>query len=62
MEWINNCDRVTHPKLQHGRMYEVRLESGHITMALFNVYTGGDEVAFILPISHKELSVVAFLA
>ena len=48
MEWINNCERIVHPKLEHGRMYEVRLESGHIIMALFNVYAGGEEVAFFV--------------
>ena len=62
MEWIDNCDRVTHPKLKHGQLYEVRLDSGHVITALFNVYAGGEEVAFVMPISKKELSVTKFMA
>lgn len=57
MKWIKNCDRISHPSLYHGRMVDVRLESGHEIRAKFWVYQGGEEVAFVLPDTHKELSV-----
>ena len=58
--WIENDDRVTHPYLKHDCMYSVKLESGHEIKALFNVYAGGEEVAFLLPVTRKELSVTHF--
>ena len=57
MEWVKNCDRTSNPKLVHGKKYRVKLEGGHIIYAKFNVYQGGEEVAFILPVTGKELSV-----
>lgn len=57
MEWVKNDDRISHPKLAHGNKYRVRLECDHIIYALFNVYQGGEEVAFIHPCTHRELSV-----
>lgn len=62
MNWIDECDRVVHPNLKHGQEYSVILESGHEIRALFNVYAGGEEVAWLLPITRKELSVVRFRA
>ena len=41
-------------------MYTVKLESGHEMRALFNVYAGGEEVAFLMPESRGELSVIEF--
>lgn len=60
-EWIKCSDRVTHSKLVHDKLYRVRLESGHEINAVFNVYEGGEEVAFLLPITGGELSVTHFL-
>ena len=62
MEWIENCNIIIHPKLVHKKNYEVKLESGLKLRAMFWVYKGGDEVAFILPISGEELSVTHFFA
>lgn len=62
MEWIKNCDRITHPKLIHKKEYRVKLESGGDIDAMFWVYAGGEEVAFVLPITGKELSVTHFFA
>lgn len=61
MEWIEVCDRITHKKLIHGKMYKVRLHNDHELDAKFNVYQGGEEVAFILPVSGREVSVTHFL-
>lgn len=60
MEWIKNCDRITHPKLHHKGMYTVKLETGQEVRAKFWVYEGGEEVAFVLPETHGELSVTHF--
>ena len=57
MKWVKNCDSIPHPNLYHGRVVSVRLESGHEMLAKFYVYQGGEEVAFVLPETHKELSV-----
>lgn len=57
MKWIKNCDRVSDPRLVHNKIYMVRLESGHEINARFWVYQGGEEVAFVLPDTHGELSV-----
>jgi len=56
MEWVNNCNRICHPKLVHGKLYQVKLEGGHVMFAKFNVYEGGEEVAFLHE-SGQELSV-----
>ena len=60
-EWIENCNIITHPALKHGKMYRVKLCTGLEIDAMFNVYLGGEEVAFILPLTGKELSVTHFL-
>lgn len=57
MEWVKNCDRVCHPKLVHNQKYRVKLDTDHIIYAKFWVYSGGEEVAFVLPETHAELSV-----
>lgn len=57
MAWEKHCDRISNPKLKHGEIYKVKLESGHIIEAEFWVYSGGEEVAFRLPESKGELSV-----
>lgn len=57
MKWVKNCNIITHPSLYHGRIVSVRLESGQEILAKFYVYEGGEEVAFVLPKTHKELSV-----
>ena len=61
MKWIENCNIITPPILKHGKMYRVRISTEHEIDAMFNVYLGGEEVAFILPLTGKELSVTHFL-
>ena len=58
--WIENCNIITHPILKHGKMYRVKLCNGFEMDAIFNVYLGGEEVAFLIPNTMKELSVVSF--
>jgi len=62
MEWIKNCNIIIHPKLVHKNKYKVKLEGGHEMRAMFWVYAGGDEVAFVHPITMIELSVTHFFA
>lgn len=62
MEWIDEDDRIVHPRLKHGQIYSVILKSGQEIKALFNVYAGGEEVAWLLPITRGELSVIKFRA
>jgi hypothetical protein len=61
MEWIENCSVITHDKLTHGKEYKVTLSCGKESVAVFNVYSGGEEVSFISKETMKEVSVVEFL-
>lgn len=62
MKWIENCNIIIHKNLIHNQKYMVRLEGGNEIKAKFYVYQGGEEVAFVSPTTHEELSVTHFFA
>lgn len=55
--WIEFNHIIHDKRLIHGETYWVRLFSGAQCLAVFNVYEGGEEAAWLLPGTWKELSV-----